>query len=85
MNGPTTAYIYLPDPRARQNLRIFSVNNEKGCALKVYTPDRDIMGSSQILGGVRIVSLCQNLLDLAGLGIDGRASLKELVSKDGKK
>ena len=80
-----TAYIYLPDPRARQNLKIFSVNNEKGCALKVYTPDRDIMASSQILGGVRIVSFCQNLLDLAGLGIDGRTSLKELVSKDGKK
>ncbi len=78
-----TAYVYLPNPVDAKFIRSFSA--EKGsCRLNIYAPDRNIMGSSEIIEGVRIVDVCQNLLDLAGLGIDGRGSAKELERKIGE-
>lgn len=77
-----TAYIYLPNlSKDRGFIKSFSQNNVKGCRLKVYSPDRNIMEKSEIFSGVRVVDIYQNLLDLAGLGIDGRISSKELVNK----
>ncbi len=79
------AYIYIPDSLERSFLRTYSVEETRGCALKIYVPDRDVMKSSKVFNGIRVVDHCQNLLDLAGLGIDGRTSAKDLVSKIGRK
>lgn len=79
-----TAYIYLPELSSREAIRSFSERNTKGCRLKVYAPDRNIMKFSTIFNGIRIVDVCQNILDLAGLGIDGRIAAKDLVYKSGK-
>lgn len=79
------AYIYIPDALERSFLRTYSVEGTSGCALKIYVPDRDVMKSSKVFNGIRVVDYCQNLLDLAGLGIDGRTSAKDLVNKVGRK
>ena len=79
-----TAYIYLPDPSDREVIRSFSEREASGCRLKVYVPERDIMKSSTMFNGIRIVDVCQNILDLAGLGMDGRIAAKDLVNKSGK-
>lgn len=79
-----TAYIYLPNPSDRQYVKSFSVRETGGCRLKVYAPERDIMKSSVMVNGIRIVDICQNILDLAGLGMDGRIAAKDLVNKVGK-
>ncbi len=79
-----TAYIYLLNPSDRGAIRSFSEGKAGGCRLKVYLPDRDIMKSSTMLKGVRIVDVCQNILDLAGLGTDGRIAARDLVNKLGK-
>ncbi len=79
-----TAYIYLPNPYDREALRPFSKREAGGCRLKVYVPERDVMKSSILFDGIRIVDKCQNILDLAGLGMDGRIAAKDLVNKNGK-
>ena len=79
-----TAYIYLPNPSDREVIRSFSERGAGGCRLKVYVPERDIMKSSTMFNGIRIVDVCQNILDLAGLGMDGRIAAKDLVIKSGK-
>ncbi len=79
-----TAYLYLPNPSDREVLRSFSVKEAGGCRLKVYVPERDIMKSSTMFNGIRIVDVCQNILDLVGLGMDGRIAAKDLVNKSGK-
>ncbi|MHB1623245.1 MAG: hypothetical protein ACYCR9_08545 [Cuniculiplasma sp.] len=79
------AYIYIPDSLERSFLRTYSTKETSGCALKIYVPDRDVMKSSKVFNGIRVVDHCQNLLDLAGLGIDGRISAKDLVNKIGRK
>ncbi len=79
------AYIYIPDASERSFLRTYSVDKTSGSALKIYVPDRDVIKSSKIFNGIRVVDYCQNLLDLAGLGIDGRTSAKDLVNKIGRK
>ncbi len=79
-----TAYIYLPDPSYREVLRSYSERKNVGCRLKVYVPERNVMRSSKVLNGIRVVDVCQNILDLAGLGIDGRTAAKDLVNKSGK-
>ena len=79
-----TAYIYLPNPSDREVLRAFSERGAEGCRLKVYVPERDIMKSSTMFNGIRIVDVCQNILDLAGLGREGRIAAKDLVNKIGK-
>ncbi len=79
-----TAYIYLPNPSDREVLRLFTEKNMGGCRLNIYVPDRNIMSSSTKINGIRIVDICQNILDLAGLGMDGRIAAKDLVRKFGK-
>ena len=79
-----SAYIYLPKPSDREAIKSFSARGADGCRLKVYAPDRDIMKSSTMFNGIQIVSVCQNILDLAGLGKDGRIAAKDLVNKIGK-
>ena len=79
-----TAYIYLPNPSEREVIRTFSEKKASGCRLNVYVPDRDVMKSSTMLKDIRIVDVCQNILDLAGLGMDGRIAAKDLVNKNGK-
>ncbi|AKA48293.1 hypothetical protein IX51_03345 [uncultured archaeon] len=79
-----TAYIYLPNPSDKEVIRSFSEREAVGIRLKVYVPERDIMKSSTMFNGVRIVDVCQNILDLAGLGMDGRIAAKDLVNKCGK-
>lgn len=78
-----TAYIYLPDPSERKFFMAFLGTEERGCNLKVYVPERDIMKTSTLFNGVRIVNVCQNILDLAGLGMDGRIAAKDLVNRLG--
>lgn len=79
-----TAYIYIPDPSDRGAIRSFSEREAGGCRLKVYVPERDVVKSSTMFNGIRIVDVCQNILDLAGLGMDGRIAAKDLVNKIGK-
>ena len=79
-----TAYIYLSKPSDREAIRSLSERGAGGCRLKVYVPERDIMKSSTMFNGFRIVDVCQNILDLAGLGTDGRTAAKDLVNKIGK-
>ena len=79
-----TAYIYLAKPSDKGVLRSFSEKGAAGSRLKIYMPDRDIMKHSTIFLGVRIVDMCQNILDLMGLGIDGRVAAQDLVKKIGK-
>jgi len=79
-----TTYIYLPDPSDRKALMSFSEKGANRCRLKVYVPERDIMTSSTMFKGIRIVEVCQNILDLAGLGMDGRIAAKDLVNRIGK-
>ncbi len=79
-----TAYIYLPNPADREVIRSFSEDKSEGSRLKVYVPERDVMKSSTMFNGIRIVDVCQNILDLAGLGMDGRIAVKDLVNKIGK-
>ncbi len=79
-----TAYIYLSKSSYKDAIRFFSESGTGGCRLKVYTPDRDLIKSSTVLNGVRVVDVCQNILDLAGLGMDGRNAAKDLVNKSGK-
>ena len=79
-----TAYIYISNQSNREFLRTFSERGAGGCRLKVYIPERDIMKSSTMFNGIRIVDMCQNILDLAGLGMDGRIAAKDLVNKGGK-
>ena len=79
-----TAYIYLSKPSDREVIRSFSGRGAGKCRLKVYAPERDIMKSSTMFNGIRIVDVCQNILDLAGLGVDGRIAAKDLVNKSGK-
>jgi len=79
-----TAYIYLPNPSDREVIRSFSVKEAGGCRLNVYVPERDIIKSSTMFKGIRIVDMCQNILDLAGLGMDGRIAARDLVNKGGK-
>ncbi|MHB8396033.1 MAG: hypothetical protein ACYDAZ_01520 [Thermoplasmataceae archaeon] len=79
-----TAYVYLPNTSDRDFLRSYSGTKGDGCRLKVYVPDRNIMESSEVFRGIRVVDVCQNILDLAGLGVDGRISAKDLVNRIGK-
>ena len=79
-----TVYIYLQNSSEREVIRSFSEKEASGCRLNVYVPDRDIMKSSTMFNGIRIVDVCQNILDLAGLGMDGRIAAKDLVNKYGK-
>jgi DNA-binding Lrp family transcriptional regulator len=79
-----TAYIYLPNQSDKEVIRSFSEREAGGCRLKVYVPERDVMKSSTMFNGIRIVDVCQNILDLAGLGMDGRIAAKDLVNKIGK-
>lgn len=76
-----TVYIYLRDTRNRGYLQNYKKGTNHGCRINVYASDRDIMSDSQSINGVRIVSLCTNILDLAGLGIEGRSSAKELAKR----
>ena len=78
------AYMYLPNPSDREVIKSFSGGENSGCRLKVYVPDRDIMKFSTVFNGVRIVDVCQNILDLAGLGTEGRIAAKDLANKIGK-
>ncbi len=78
------AYIYLPNPSDREVIKSFSEGKATGCRLKVFVPERDIMKTSTMFNGIRIVDVCQNILDLAGLGMDGRIAAKDLVNKSGK-
>lgn len=78
-----TAYVYLPNPSDREVIRTYSEREAGGCRLKVYVPDRNIMKSSSMFNGIRIVDVCQNILDLGGLGMDGRIAAKDLVNKSG--
>ena len=78
------AYIYLTNPSDRKVIKSFSEGEKSGCRLKVYIPDRDIMKFSTVFNGVRIVDVCQNILDLVGLGTEGRIAAKGLVNKIGK-
>ena len=79
-----TAYIYLPNQSDKEVIRSFSEREAGGCRLKVYVPERDVMKSSTMFNGIRIVDVCQNILDLAGLGRDGRIAATDLVNKIGK-
>ena len=79
-----TAYIYLPNPLGREVIRTFSEKKACVCRLNAYVPDRDVMKPSSMLKAIRIVDVCQNILDLAGLGMDGRIAAKDLVNKNGK-
>ena len=79
-----TSYIYLLNLSGRDAIRSFSDGKTGGCRLKVYVPDRDVMKSSTMFKGIRIVDVCQNILDLAGLGMDGRIAARDLVKKLGK-
>ena len=79
-----TAYIYIPDPSDRAVISSFSQREAGGCRLKIYVPERDVVKSSTMFNGIRIVDICQNILDLAGLGMDGRIAAKDLVNKIGK-
>ncbi len=78
------AYVYIPDALERSFLRTYSVKETSGCALRIYVADRDVIKSSKTFNGIRVVNYCHNLLDLAGLGIDGRTSAKDLVNKIGR-
>ena len=79
-----TVYLYLVNTFDREFVRSYSDGSAEGCFLKVYTPDRNIMKDSSVLADIRVVDICQNILDLAGLGNDGRTSAKELIRKIGK-
>ena len=79
-----TAYIYLPIQSDRYVVKSFSGKGTGRCRLNVSLPDRDIMKSSTMFKGIRIVDVRQNILDLAGLGTDGRIAAKDLVNKNGK-
>ena len=79
-----TAYIYLINPSDRGVIRSFSDGKAGGCRLKVYVPERDIMKSTTMFNGIRVVDMCQNILDLAGLGADGRIAARDLVNKLGQ-
>ncbi len=79
-----TAYMYLRNPSDREGIRPFSEREANGCHLNVYVPDRHIMKSSTTFKSIRSVDVCQNILNLAGLGTDGRIAAKDLVNKNGK-
>ncbi|WP_081142131.1 hypothetical protein [Ferroplasma acidiphilum] len=79
-----TAYMYLRNPSDREGIRPFSEREANGCHLNVYVPDRHIMKSSTTFKSIRSVDVCQNTLNLAGLGTDGRIAAKDLVNKNGK-
>ncbi|MCW6169322.1 MAG: hypothetical protein LVQ96_04380 [Thermoplasmatales archaeon] len=79
-----TAYIYLRDSSDIDILRTYSGEQTSGCDLKVYLPDRDVMKSSTMFNGIKVVDVCQNILDLAGLGMEGRTAAKDLVSNIGR-
>ncbi|EQB73727.1 MAG: helix-turn-helix domain-containing protein [Candidatus Thermoplasmatota archaeon] len=79
-----TVYIYLPNPSDRAFIRTYSEKEAGGCRLKVYVPDRNVMKSSKVFNSIRVVDICQNILDLTGLGMDGRIAAKDLVGNIGK-
>ncbi|MHB1637230.1 MAG: hypothetical protein ACYCR7_04075 [Thermoplasmataceae archaeon] len=79
-----TAYIYLPTPSDKEVVRSYSTGKKEGCRLKVYIPERNVMKSSRMINGIRVVDVCQIILDLAGLGIDGRTAAKDLVNSSVK-
>jgi hypothetical protein len=52
-----------------------------GISFQIYNPDREIEGDVYAIDGVRVVSIEQAILDLAGLGSTGADSAKILVNK----
>ncbi|MHB8372302.1 MAG: hypothetical protein ACYDAO_04860 [Thermoplasmataceae archaeon] len=79
-----TVYLYLPISSDRDIIESFAADKKMGCRLKIYVPDRDVIGSSKLIGGIRMVDIYQTIMDLAGIGVGGYASAKELVKKIGK-
>lgn len=52
--------------------------------LQILRPDRDVYTDANIIQGVKVVSPSQTLLDLAGLGYNGRDMTKVMVEIYGK-
>lgn len=53
----------------------------KGVSFQVYTPDRDVDADICAIDDIRVVSIEQAILDLAGLGSAGADAAKVLVQK----
>lgn len=51
-----------------------------GIRLQVMRPDRELFSEARVIGGVKITSPSQTLLDLAGLGYKGKDLTKGLVA-----
>ncbi len=51
-----------------------------GIRIQVMAPDREMFSGAQIIGGIRVTSPSQTLLDLAGLGYKGRDMTKAMVT-----
>jgi len=55
-------------------------SDEGGVRLQLMRPDRDLFGEARLVGGVKVTSPSQTLLDLAGLGYKGKDLTKGLVA-----
>ncbi|HTY90022.1 MAG TPA: hypothetical protein VMC84_02490 [Methanocella sp.] len=53
----------------------------KGVSFQIYNPDRDLDADTYEIGDIRVVSIEQAILDLAGLGSAGADAAKVLVQK----
>lgn len=76
-----TAYLYLEKKNIAQLAAMFDVIAAGGIAVRIYSPDRDVLKDRRMLSadGVWLVSPAQALLDCAGLGYSGRDITQKLV------
>lgn len=76
-------YLYV---KGKQSIDVFKEfeDHEKGkCELVIFLPDRNVFEQANTINGVSIVSMCQYLLDLAGMGTGSRGVAAEMVAKIG--
>ena len=73
----------LKSSSTKKGINLYKSKGNKNCTINVYLPDRDVMNNTKTINNMRMVNICQNILDLAGMGIGGHIPAKELVNKIG--
>ncbi len=71
--------LYADENAARVVKSLMGEGN--GVSFQVYNPDRDLDAETYAIDDVRVVSIEQTILDLAGLGATGADAAKVLVKK----
>jgi hypothetical protein len=77
------AYLYVAKAEIDHLLELINdeLSGDDGIIIKLYAPDREIFVDAREIGGIRVVSPAQALLDVAGLGYSGKDLTLVMVDK----